>query len=72
LSSKINREEDPKRSHERECKRFHSRWLKQVTPAVLDAVETADEVGKAVEDAVELPKENCAMQGIISWGLQGP
>ncbi len=43
----------------RESKRFHSRWLKQVMPAVLDAVEMADKVGKAMEDAVELPQELC-------------
>ncbi len=43
----------------RESKRFHSRWLKQVTPAALDMVETADEVGKAMEDAIELPQELC-------------
>ncbi len=28
-------------------------------PAMLDAVETADEVGKAMEDAVKLPQELC-------------
>jgi hypothetical protein len=28
-------------------------------PAMLDAVEMADEVGKAAEDAVELPQELC-------------
>ncbi len=43
----------------RESKRFHSRWLKQVTPAALDAVEMTDKVGKAVEDTVELPQELC-------------
>jgi hypothetical protein len=43
----------------RDSKRFHSRWLEQVTPAMLDAVEMADEVGKAVEDGVELPQELC-------------
>ncbi len=35
------------------------RWLEQVTPAALEAVETADEAGKAVEDVVELPQELC-------------
>ncbi len=35
------------------------RWLKQVTPAVLDAVETAEEVTLAVEDAEGLPQELC-------------
>ncbi len=28
-------------------------------PAALDAVEMADEVGEAMEDAVELPQELC-------------
>ncbi len=43
----------------RESKRFHSRWLKQVPPTALGAVEMADKVGKAMEDAVELPQELC-------------
>jgi hypothetical protein len=43
----------------KESERFHSRWLKKVMPAALDAVEMADKVGKAVEDAVELPQELC-------------
>jgi hypothetical protein len=50
-SKEIPRKKNPKRSH--------SRWLEQVTPAALDVVETADEEGEAVEDAVKLPQELC-------------
>jgi hypothetical protein len=35
------------------------RWLKQVTPAMLDAVEMTNEVGEAIKDMVELPQELC-------------
>jgi hypothetical protein len=43
----------------RESKRFHSRWLEQVTSAALDVVEMVDEVTAAMEDVEELPQELC-------------
>ena len=59
LSGKTNRKESQERYQEKKSERFHSRWLKQVTPAALDVVEMADEVTAAVEDVEELPQELC-------------
>ena len=39
--------------------------------AAVDALGTAEEVVKAVEDMTRLIR-NCATQGIRSWGLLGP
>ncbi len=58
-SDKTIREMIQRDPTKRESKRFHLRWLEQVTPAALDAVEMENKVGEAMEDAVELPQELC-------------